>query len=125
MSPARDNTALSKNREPLNQVENRGKMLYRRKFTVSTRICITDCTLPVPLPTESSVFRKTMAVSLVIVAVIAFFKVSVVSIGTSSNGHPAVIWKDDGTDSLRVLTVTLLLASAAQIRRTSVELAWH
>lgn len=37
-----------------------------------------------------------------IFAAVAFFKVSVVSIGDRTAGHVAIIWKDDGTSSLRV-----------------------
>ena len=57
---------------------------------------------PVAIVNNSHGFRNAAFIALAILAVVSIFKVSVVSIGDSDAGHIAVIWKDSGTDSLRV-----------------------
>lgn len=74
---------------------------------------MTDNTPPAPIANSSHGVRNTAFVTLAILAGVAIFKVSVISIGNESAGHTAVIWKDDGTDSLRVFD-----SDAAACKRT-------
>ncbi len=36
------------------------------------------------------------------ISVLASFKISIISIGDDRHGHIAIIWKDEGTNSLRL-----------------------
>ena len=64
---------------------------------------MTDKNQPTAAPVhKNQQGRNAALVTIAILATIAAFKISVVSVGNSSAGHTAIIWKDEGTSSLRL-----------------------
>lgn len=61
----------------------------------------TDSNVKAPKSRVSLKLKVSLAV-LVAVTALAAFKVSIISLGSDRVGHTAIIWKDEGTDSLRL-----------------------